>query len=238
VVAAKVGSPVAQSLSSPAYATPLDTVLTLQRSDYALYELTGHTSGGGGITFTQRRAASLAPADVQVIGPDGIALSPRGPGSGTETLTRGQDIFTVAVYFTVPRQGSYHVLVNSGQVLHVVISRSMASGLQGVKGKVGALLGGVLILVVGAMVLVVALIGRHRRRAAGAGPRAERPAGLPQGQTGAPMQAMGSLPPPGWHLDPDGTQQWRWWDGRAWAPVAVGRQDAQDPQPRGAGSGQ
>jgi hypothetical protein len=209
-----IGAPMAQSLTSPVQTTPLDRPMTLEHSEYAVYELTGHTSGGGGVTFSERRSVTVSPSQVTVTGPDGAVLQTHGPGFGTETLPRGQDIFTAAVYFTAPASGSYRVQVDSGSA-QVVIARSMSSGLSGARPDLVAVTGGSVTLLIGVVLLIVGLVrGRSRRAVA-------MPAGAPvaaPGQAGRAVSVPDAMAaPPGWYADPENPQQWRFWDGRAWA---------------------
>jgi hypothetical protein len=205
-----IGAPMAQSLTSPVQTTPLDRPMTLEHSEYAVYELTGHTSGGGGVTFGDNRSVTVSPSQVTVTGPDGAALETHGPGFGTETLTRGHDIFTAAVYFTAPAPGGYRVQVD-GASAQVVIARSMSSGLSGARPDLVAVTGGSVALLIGVVLLVVGLVR-------GRPPRAVAPTGLaPSTLAPSAIAPAAMVAPPGWYADPENPQQWRFWDGRAWA---------------------
>jgi hypothetical protein len=69
-------------------------------------------------------------------------------------------------------------------------------------------------LFVAAAGVVLALVGVSRAAVESPADRRARRAGVPMA---VPQPAtMGAAPEPGWHPDPQGRHQYRWWDGHGW----------------------
>jgi Protein of unknown function (DUF2510) len=205
-IGAAVGKPLGQVLTSPIRSTPVDVSLNLTESWYRVFELTGHQSGTGGIHFTRDDAPTLAPRAVAVTGPDGRQVPTSGTGNSTETLTRGNAIFTAAVSFMVSEPGSYRVRVDAEQPTQVIIGPSLGSGFARVWGWFVA--GGVagLAVVVGLTMLIVGLVlGRRPRPVAG-----------PLLSGARMMPTTSPAPPAGWYPDPREPDRFRYWNGQAW----------------------
>ncbi len=219
-LAVRVGSPFTQALTNPTLQTPLDRSMTLQPGSYTVYELTGHRSGGGGITFTQSGFSTLSRSDVTVTGPDGQLVG-TAAGTGGQTLTRGNDRYTDSVTFSAPSAGTYRIVIDAPEQLDVVIAPSLTSGFSRIKGPALAVAGGSLVLIVSLLLLLVGLLRRPRPSAGtGGGTAAVAPPGPAPSRVaaGGGPAAVPVLPPPGWYPDPQPPHQPRYWDGRQWAP--------------------
>lgn len=184
--------------SSPAVSTPADLHRHLRPGTYEVYERTGSKSGAGGFSFTNDGPVTITPADVAVVGPDGRPVAVGMPGTVSETVTRGSQIYTGAVRFTVVTSGVYDVRVRStGGAGEVVVAETLGSTFRSGAQWFGVLGLGVFVMLVGFLLL---LIGVLRRRSA-----------RPTASTG-----LVAAVPPGWHPDPYRAASARWWDGTRW----------------------
>jgi hypothetical protein len=188
-------SAVRSATTSPSRVTPFDTVISLRHGKYSVYELTGHRTGGAGLSFTENGPVTLAPDDVQVTGPDGAAVPVTAPGVVTETLTRGGDIYTAAARIDVPAAGHYRVQVTGIPGATLIITPSLGAALAAT--RVGLIAGGlsVVALIVG---LALFLAGVARSRKPG------------------PLAVI--MPVAGWYADPYSPGRLRYFDGRQWTP--------------------
>lgn len=199
---------VVHTVNAPAFALPTDIQRDLDAADYDVYQRTG-TRSGNGFTFTENGPLTLTPADVVVTAPDGSRLPMRIPGSD-ETLTRGSQIFTAAVRFTVTTAGSYDIRIRrpgagAGSLAtdgdQAIVAKSFGSvARSAVRWVVVIVLGGMLGLA--AIVLFIIAFVRGRRQ--------HSPVVAPA------YAAAPTAPPAGWYPDPSGQSAHRWWDGTRW----------------------
>ncbi len=195
-VAMQIGSPMAETLSNPVLSTPFSRSITLSQREYAVFELTdgaGSEAGDG---------PTLEAQDVRVTGPNGEAVRTEDPGWRFESLDRGADTYTAAVYFSAPEPGRYRVTVDNGEQLSVVVAPSLESGFSQIGRSAAATAAGVLGFIAGMVMLIVGLVRRQARPVAA----------LPGTWSTALLAA------PGWYPDPQVPQQWRYWTGQQWAP--------------------
>jgi hypothetical protein len=197
VVVKSVGAPFSEAITNASLPTPVAESMTLREGQYTVFELVGQQDSRGPVTTWQRGAPTIRPEMVRVSGPDGATITSRPFTSGTETLNRGQDIYTGVARFDVAAAGSHRVRVDGPSGREVVIAPSFGSGFGAARNWVLAVIGCFLALVVG---VVLILVGATRRR---------RPA---VAVAGAPVPG----PPPGWYRAPGHPGRERYWDGQAW----------------------
>jgi hypothetical protein len=163
VVAMSVGGPFYETLTSPSRPTPVDTQLSLEAGRYTVFELVGRQSSQGPVTTTRRDAPTVTPDMIDVTGPDGATIAPKGFTSSSESLTRDEDIFTGVARFVVDEPGRYHVRIDGPAGRQVVIAPSFGSGIGGV---LGWLFAGVASLVALGLGVILIVVGATRGRSA------------------------------------------------------------------------
>jgi hypothetical protein len=191
MLAVSLGPSIASTVSAQPYAVPADATIAMDRGRWVVFEQTGLQTQTGPVTSTVNRGPRLAPDQVTVTDAAGATV-PTTEIASTQTVNQGGVVYTGAVTFTVPADGSYRVVVTGteGQVLVAKdLGEQFASavvwfGLLGL-GMVGLLVGVILILV-----------GRRR---------------LPRNVGPLPLVA-----PAGWYPDPAAPGRVLWWDGRRW----------------------
>jgi hypothetical protein len=180
-----------KTVSAQPYALPADATIAMDRGSWVVFEQTGLETQTGPVTSTVNRGPRLTPDRVTVTDSAGTTV-PTTEITSTQTVNQGGVIYTGAVTFTVPADGSYRVVVTGteGQVLVAkdlgdqFASSAVWFGLLGL-ATVGLLVGVILILV-----------GRRR---------------LPGNVGPAPLVA-----PAGWYPDPAAPGRLLWWDGQRW----------------------
>src|SRR3954447_21505627 len=155
---------VTDALTSPVLAVPGTRTLRLERSEYAVYELNGSQTRRGNVTATRRNSITIGPDQVAVAGPDGTPLPLGGPGGGSQYITRGEQIFTAAVFFDVPAAGDYRVAITADQAGQVIVARTLGAAFAG-KGRWAiGLLASVPGVLLGIVLLIVGVVRRYRSR--------------------------------------------------------------------------
>jgi hypothetical protein len=186
--------PIVHAVSDPQRFDAPETVrVHLGKGDYMIYEYAGHNSIGS--AFSPDTNVSISPADVTVTGSDGTSIEVRERGDLQETLSVAGNRYAGAVRFTTPAAGEYLVKVDSTLPVAVLIARPFGDTVKSVLGWFALTgLGGVM-AVVGIVLLIVGSVRRNRSKNA---------------------FAYAGAPAPGWHPDPWGSGQWRYWDGVRW----------------------
>jgi len=208
--------------------SPVDTPGTVQmhlhRGQYGVYELTD--SGVAG------RFTIITAASVHVVGTDGTEVAPYDIlRSNPATVNHDMEVYAEAVRFRVPHGGDYDITVNSPRPDTIIVRRSVGDAVRSARGWLLGALGGALAFLLGAILLILALVGRSRHsRPAYAGGPAPGYAGGPwpgyaggpgPGYAGGPWPGYAGGPPPGgpppgWYADPALPNRRRYWDGRQW----------------------
>lgn len=186
--------PIVHAVTSPRrFDVPGRVELHLGKGTYLVYEDTGATSFGS--AFSNNDDVTVTASDVTVTGPDGAGVDVFERGSTIESLTTRGDRFVGAVRFTTPVAGEYAVEVSNVAPRSVLVARPLTDTIRSV--VVWFLLAGAagIIVVVGIVLLIIGSVRRGRVR-----------------------RVFAHVPPvpPGWHPDPSGARQWRWWDGYRW----------------------
>lgn len=193
---------VSDALTSPVLSVPGTRTLRLERSEYAVYELNGSQTRRGDVTAVQRHSITITPDQVTVTGPDGTPLPLGGPGGGSQNITRGEQIFTAAVFFDVPAAGDYRVAITPDQAGQVIVAKTLGAAFAG-KGRWAiGLLASIPGILIGIVLLIVGVVLRYRSR--------------PGRVVVAPVQAWPGPPAPGWYPDRTAAGRSRYWDGRQW----------------------
>lgn len=233
-IIAGAGSSLKQTLDGPVYTAPAGVNLELKARTYVVMEETGSRGGGSGFTITHNGPLMIGPEDVHVTGPTGASVLTGHPGS-SQTVTRGNVIFTGAASFDAEDAGEYQIAIAGSAGTRFVIAEDFGSSFKSVAGWGALGFGAVALLVLGVIVMMVGA-ARQRARVPGlpilAGgtnnPHGNQQYGNQQygaqqpyqyggahsaGQYGAQQQ---SLPPAGWYADPQIPGQSRYWDGNRW----------------------
>lgn len=219
----------------------------LASGQWEVYELTGTISGSsfGPFSYTHQTGGpvTIDSTDIQVTDPQGGFVPVRerfGPNS-FQTYRTGSRIYTGVASFDPKAQGVYRISVANSGPGQVILARPPFAGLGRSLGWIVGGVTGAVVFVVGLVLLILDLDGRRR-------------AGLPSsatytsaGQWGAPSPVAGHHHPhqpastpspglssggvaPGWHPDPSGRYQYRYWDGAAWTShVSTGGVVSADP---------
>jgi hypothetical protein len=186
--------PIVRAVASPIrFDVPGAAQMHLGKGTYLVYEDTGATSFGS--AFSTNDNVTITTGDVTVTGPDGAGVGVFDRGSTIESLTSDGDRFIGAVRFTTAAAGEYTVRVSDTAPKPVLVARPLSDTIRSV--IVWFLLAGLGGIIVG-VDIVLLIVGSVRRG------RARR------------AFAFVAPVPPGWHPDPSGAPQWRYWDGYRW----------------------
>jgi hypothetical protein len=197
------------ALTESPLATPGSTDRTFTPGRYGVFERTGTSRGGGGVTFTENDLPELRTGDVTVTGPTGATVPTRYMGAH-ETINQNGAVYTGVVEFHITEPGRYHVQIDRvpGQV---IVTRDLLDG-QASNLVRGLASGFVFVISAGALTISSIVVTTRRRRAERArwasGPPAPPFGWTPPAQTWAPPPPPGSTaapppPPPPWR--PDGS---------------------------------
>jgi hypothetical protein len=159
----KVVTTIVRTVVSPATVhVPGETRLHLTPGRYLLFQRTGTTTGGGGITFTQDRGVNLPPSAVSVTETNGEGLDVGLPGA-TETITRGGRKYTGAVEFRVPNADDYVIRVDAPAQDDVLVARSIGETFRSLLPWIGLGVLAFLVIATGVTLLIVGEVRRHRQ---------------------------------------------------------------------------
>jgi hypothetical protein len=223
-----------------AWAVPGGIATYLQKGKWEIYQLTGTVSGSsaGPFSYSQEHdgPVTIDSTDIHITDPAGRVVVPHERFSSTrsETYTTGSRIYTGVASFDTPASGTYRVSVASSQPGQVILATSPFAALARVLGWIIAAVTGAAVFVFGLIMLILDL--DRRRRAGvlssatyGTSGRSRTPLGPPPGPdhsrapTGAPAPPAASHEPPasevapGWHPDPAGRHELRYWTGTDWS---------------------
>lgn len=234
-IIAGAGSSLRQTLDGPVYTAPAGVNVELKAKTYVVMEQTGTRSGGSGFSITHNGPLTIGPDDVHVTGPGGASVVTDYPDA-TQTVTRGNLIFTGAATFDAQDAGQYQIAVAGSSGIRFVVAEDLGSSFESVAGW-GLLGFGAGALLVLGVILVMVGAARQRAQIPGVPMLAggtnnpygnqqygnQQPYGGQQayqyggthsaGQYGAQQQ---NLPPAGWYADPSIPGQSRYWDGNRW----------------------
>lgn len=160
-IVAGAGSSLRQTLSGPVYTAPAGVNLELKARKYVVMEETGSRSGGSGFSITHNGPLTLGPDDVRVTGPGGATVQTDYP-NGTQTVSRGNVIFTGAASFDVADAGEYQVAIAGSAGTRFVIAEDLGSSFESVAGWAVLGFGAGALLVLG---VILMLVGAARQRA-------------------------------------------------------------------------
>lgn len=186
--------PIVHAVGSPSrFEAPGLAHLHLGKGTFLIYEDTGATSIGS--AFSNDDNVTFTTGDVKVTAADGTTVDVFERGSTVESLTTGGDRFVGAVRFRTPSTGEYTVQVSNTRETSFLVARPLTDTIQSVLIWFLLAGAGVIVVVVGIVLLIVGSVRRGRMQRA---------------------FAYASAVPAGWHPDPSGARQWRYWDGYRW----------------------
>jgi hypothetical protein len=194
---------IVHSVTSPVEVTPADIHRHLSTGTYEIY-------------VSESFFASLSPSQVSVMSDAGQPVPVSGPGSTTETLTRGSTSYRGQLTFTIHQAGDYDVRVGGPSGVPFVLSNSLGDLVKRVLPWFALLGLGVLMAIVGVVLAIVGAVGRSRARRRPQTPGYQVPRYQPAGYPPASYQPYSGQPPPGWYTDPSLPGLRRWWDGTRW----------------------
>jgi hypothetical protein len=203
----------------------------LGSGEYRVYEGTGTTGGFGSTRFRDVGRVTIGPDNVDITDAAGRSVATDFV-SNSETITRGERVYTAAVAFHIDEAGDYTIALHPRFPIEFIIGRSLGDTFKTSAPWIGTAALGGLIFILGLVLLIVGRVRRSRANRpafAGAGPP-----GAGYGAPGAPAYATwpprpqppagpepgpapGQAPPvPGWYTDPGGSNRLRYWDGNQW----------------------
>jgi hypothetical protein len=225
----------------------------LASGQWEIYELTGTVNGStvGPFSYSEETDGSVTidSTDIRVMDPERrlVAARERFSPTSSQTYTSGSRLYTGVASFDVTAPGTYHVSVASSQPAQIIVARPPFAGLGRVLGWIIAAVVGGAVFLLGLIMLILDL-DRGRRAAAASpaaftslgqwaappqhSPEANQPWGTKEHR---PPRSAGNAMPPGnvasgWHPDPSGRHQFRYWNGVAWTEhVSTGGLTDTDP---------
>ena len=157
-----VGIGLSDLLGSRAYHAPAVIAVNCHVGDYYVYQRTGSQTSGPFYSISHSGFPTLRPEDVTVTDSRGLTVS-TWSGSGSETITRGHLIYSNAVGFHVSKPGDFRVRVQStSPSTTVIVAPSIGDALLHAIPWLSLVGCGVLIVIVGSILLIVALVRRSR----------------------------------------------------------------------------
>ncbi len=192
----RVISSVVGAVTETPQATPGLTERSFSPGRYGVFERTGTSTGGGGITFTENQLPRLRPGDVTVTGPNGAVVATRFMGSN-ETINQSGHMYTGVVEFDITESGRYQVQIGRVQG-EAIVTRGLLDGQA--SNLVLGLASGFVFLASAAALTISSIVVTVRRRRTERAPWAQSAAiaaGPPPGWApAAPMWTSTSDPPP------------------------------------------
>ncbi len=152
MLGARVGPAVVALFTSPTYALPMDTTLTLGPGTWIVFEEVGNEVARRPVVTTQTRSPSVGPQDISVTGAS-FASMPVAPLSFSASLNRNGTLYTGVAQFDVPASGQYEVSV-TGDNSNVVITPNLGSLIAQAVGWIFALIFSVIGLGAGVLLWV------------------------------------------------------------------------------------
>jgi hypothetical protein len=188
-----IAIPLVGTFTSPSYAVPGDLSLHLHHARYTVYQHSGSRSTFGSVT-SDPSTVRIDPSALSIKGSDGSTVAVfADPNS--ETLTRGSDVYSGALVFNVPADGTYDLTFANPTSTTVVVARSLSDALHGALKWFGVGAFGGMLVVAGVVLLIVGATRRGRAKRAWYGPWGAPPAwGWPPPP---PPWGPGPPPPPG-----------------------------------------
>jgi hypothetical protein len=174
------------------FEAPAPARMHLAKGRYLVYEDSGSISFGSSFNSGD---VTITPADVTVTDSANVDVAVFDRGDVRETRSSGGDQFVGAVRFETPASGDYTVTVRSAQTRRFLVARPLTDTVRSALGWFALAGVGGLTTVTGVVLLIVGAIRRSKGRNA---------------------FAYAAAAPPGWHPDPSGAGQWRYWDGTRW----------------------
>jgi hypothetical protein len=113
-------------LGSTVYQAPVRAVVDCRPGDYYVYQQTGTRVSGPGLSFSHDQFPTLTPEEVSVMGPGRVSVG-TWPADGSETITKGSQIFSNAVGFHASVGGEYTVTVTSPSPTAFIIGPSLGA---------------------------------------------------------------------------------------------------------------
>ncbi len=187
--------PITRSVSNAGtFVSPGPVVMHLGKGTYMVYEF---TSDGSFDAPFNNDDVTISPADVTVTGPTGLPVNVFDRGSLRETCRSNGGEFVGAARFTTPTDGLYTIAIRSATPTGFAVARPLSAAIRKALAWFALVGVGGIAFVVGVVLLIVGSVRRSQVAA-------------------APAFAYGAAPAPGWHPDPWGAAQLRYWDGNQW----------------------
>ncbi|MBP6997181.1 MAG: hypothetical protein KBB39_13665 [Phycicoccus sp.] len=162
MLGARMGPAVVGLFTSPTYALPVDTTLTLGPGTWIVFEEVGNEVVRRSVVTTNTRTPSVGPEDISVRRGSSETL-PVAPLNFSASLNRNGTVYTGVARFDVPASGQYEVSV-TGDNSNVVITPNLGSLVARTVAWIFVLIFSVLGLGAGVLLWV-----RNRRQAPRAG---------------------------------------------------------------------
>ncbi len=159
--------------NAPIYLAPAIVTVNGVVGDYYVYQRDEVLGGPATVPGSSSRSTitTLRPDQVRVTGPTGLPV-PTWSGDGTETVTRGNALYSDAVGFHVSTAGTYTVRIGAVTPASVFVAPSIGTLVRRAAGWLAPIGIGILAGLVGLVLFIIALVRRstYKKRTAYAGP--------------------------------------------------------------------